>query len=103
VNLIDRDVDVHVVRVVMDDAHSLMFGVAQLLAKTLFDHPQCLGIGIFSGSERNEQMIGAIRFGARVQPLRRGDFAHSPCVSVETQLVIVTSPTLVFLPWGSSK
>ena len=60
VNLIDRNVDVHVVRVVMDDAHPLMFSVAKLLAKTLLDHAQRLSIGIFSGPERNQQMIGAI-------------------------------------------
>jgi hypothetical protein len=39
VNLIERDVDVHVVRVVMNDTHSLMFSVAELLAKALLDHP----------------------------------------------------------------
>jgi hypothetical protein len=60
VNFVDRNVDVHVVRVVMDDAHPLMFSVAKLLAKTLLDHAQRLSIGIFSGPERNQQMIGAI-------------------------------------------
>ena len=59
-NLINRNVDVHVVRVVMDDAYPLMFSVAELLAKTLFDPPQRLSIGVFSGPERNQQMIGAI-------------------------------------------
>src|SRR5271165_2347259 len=65
---------------------------------------------------------GALRF---IRVIRRGaseavgwerlDMARalSPCVAVisrtahavslETQLVILTSPTLVFLPWGSSK
>ena len=44
VNLVNRDMDVHVVRIVVDDAHPLMFGVAELLAKTLLDHPQRLSI-----------------------------------------------------------
>jgi hypothetical protein len=39
VNLIDRDVDVHVVPVVMNDTHSLMFSVAERVAKTLLDRP----------------------------------------------------------------
>ena len=39
VNLIDRDVDMHVVRVVVDHAYALMFSVAEFLAKTLLDHP----------------------------------------------------------------
>jgi hypothetical protein len=39
VNLVDSNVDVNVVRVVVDDAYPLMFGVAELLAKTLLDHP----------------------------------------------------------------
>ena len=79
VNFVDRNVEMHVVRVVMDDAHPLMFSVAQLLAKTLLDHAQRFGIGVFTGSERNEQMIGPIGFGARVKPLCRGDFAYRPC------------------------
>jgi len=33
VNFVDRNVDVHIVRVVMDDAHPLMFSVAELFAK----------------------------------------------------------------------
>ena len=60
VNLVDRNVDMHVVRVVVDDAYPLMFSVAELLAKTLLDHPQRLSIGIFPGSERHQQMIGPI-------------------------------------------
>ena len=60
VNLVDRNVDMHVVRVVVDDAHPLMFSVAELLAKTFLDHAQRLGIGIFPGSERHQQMIGPI-------------------------------------------
>ena len=32
-NFVDRNVDVHVIRVVMDDAYPLMFRVPQLLAK----------------------------------------------------------------------
>ena len=78
VKLVDRNVDMHIVRIVVDDAYPLMFGVAELLAKTLLDHPQRLSIGIFPGPERHEQMIGPIRFGARVQPLCRGDFADRP-------------------------
>jgi hypothetical protein len=46
VNLVDRDVNVDVVRVVMDDAHALMFSASQLLAKTLLDQAQRFGIGI---------------------------------------------------------
>jgi hypothetical protein len=53
VNLIDRNVDMHVVRVVMKDAYPLVFSVAELLAKTLIDHPQRLSIGVFAGPERN--------------------------------------------------
>jgi hypothetical protein len=34
VNLIDRNVDMHVVGIVMNHAHPLMFSVAELLAKT---------------------------------------------------------------------
>ena len=60
VNLIDRNMDVDVVRIVVDDAHPLMFSVAELLAKTLLDHPQRLSIGVFSGPERNQQVIGPI-------------------------------------------
>ena len=60
VNLVDRNVDMHVVRIVVDDAYPLMFSVAELLAKTLLDHAQRLGIGIFSGPERHQQMIGPI-------------------------------------------
>ena len=56
VNLVNRDMDMHVVRVMVDDAHPLMFSVSQLLAKTLLDHPQRFGIGVFSGPERNKQM-----------------------------------------------
>jgi hypothetical protein len=104
VNFVDRNVDMHVVRVVMDDAHPLMFSVAQLLAKTLLDHAQRFGIGVFTGSERNEQMIGPIGFGARVKSRCVAAISRTAhVVSVETQLVIVTSPTLVFLPWRSSK
>jgi hypothetical protein len=54
VNLIDRNVDVHVVRIVVDHAYALVFSVAELFAKTLLDHPQRLSIGIFSGPERNQ-------------------------------------------------
>jgi hypothetical protein len=39
VNLIDRKVDVHVVGIVMNHAHPLMFSVAERVAKTLLDHP----------------------------------------------------------------
>ena len=39
VNLIDRDVDVHVARVVVDHAYALMFSVAERIAKTLLNHP----------------------------------------------------------------
>jgi hypothetical protein len=39
VNLVNRNVDVHVVRVVVDHAYALMFSVAERLAKTLLDHP----------------------------------------------------------------
>ena len=59
-NLVDRDVDMDIVRIVMDDVHPLMFSVAELLAKTFLDHAQPLGIRIFSGSERNQQMIRPI-------------------------------------------
>jgi hypothetical protein len=54
VNLIDRNVDVHVVRIVVDHAYALVFSVAKRLAKTLLDHPQRLSIGIFAGPERNQ-------------------------------------------------
>ena len=54
VNLIDRNVDVHVVRIVVDHAYALVFSVAERLAETLFDHAQRLSIGIFPGSERNQ-------------------------------------------------
>jgi hypothetical protein len=40
VNLIDRDVDVHVVRIVVDHAYALVFSVAERLAKALLDHAQ---------------------------------------------------------------
>src|SRR4029077_1196697 len=60
VNFVNRDVDVDVVRVVMNDAYPLMFSVAEFLAKALLDHAQRLSIRVFSGSERNQQMIGAI-------------------------------------------
>ncbi len=39
VNLIDRNVNMHVVGIVMNDAHSLMFSVAERVAKTFLDHP----------------------------------------------------------------
>ena len=58
VNLIDRDVNVHVVRVVMNDTHALMFSEAERLAKTLLSQAQRLSIGVFAGLERNDQMIG---------------------------------------------
>ena len=103
VNFVDRNVDVHVVRVVMDDAHPLMFSVAQLLAKTLLDHAQRFGIGVFTGSERNEQMIGPSDLARTLSRCVAAISRTADVVSVETQLVIVTSPTLVFLPWGSSK
>ena len=45
VNLVDRNVDMHVVRIVVDDAYPLMFSVAELLAKTLLDHAQRLASG----------------------------------------------------------
>src|SRR5208283_594054 len=73
VNLVNRDMDVDVVRIMVDDAHPLMFSISQLLAKTLLDHPQRLSTGVFSGPERNQQVIGPIRFSARVKSLRRGD------------------------------
>jgi hypothetical protein len=61
VNFVDRNADVHVIRVVMDDAYPLMFSVPQLLAKTLFDHPQRLSIGIFSPAlSEMSRMIGPI-------------------------------------------
>jgi hypothetical protein len=60
VNLIDRNMDVDVVGVVMNDAYPLMFSKSQLLAKTLLDHAQRVSIRIFAGSEGNEQMIGLI-------------------------------------------
>ena len=46
VNPIDRNVDVHVVRIVVDHAYALVFSVTELLAKTLLDHAQRLSIGI---------------------------------------------------------
>jgi hypothetical protein len=49
VNLIDRNVDVHVVSVVVDDAYPLMLGISQFLAKTLLDRVERLSIGVFSG------------------------------------------------------
>ena len=58
VNLIDRNVDMHVVRVVMNDTHSLMFSVAERLAKTLLGQAQRLSIGVCADLERNDQMIG---------------------------------------------
>jgi hypothetical protein len=58
VNLIDRNVNVQVVRVVMNDTHSLMFSEAERLAKTLLGQAQRLSIGVCAGLERNDQMIG---------------------------------------------
>ncbi len=60
VNLIDRNVDVNVVRIVVDHAYTLVFSIAELLAKALLDHPQRLSIGVFAGPERNQQMIRTI-------------------------------------------
>ena len=47
VNFIDRNVDMHVVGVMMDRAYPLMSSVAQFLAKTFLDHPQRVSIRIF--------------------------------------------------------
>ena len=55
VNFVDRNMDVDVVRIMVDDAYPLMFSVAELLAKSLLDHPQRLSIGVFSRPERNQQ------------------------------------------------
>ena|SRR6516162_2062117 len=74
-NFRNRDMDVKVVRIVMDHTDTLMISEPEFSTKTSFDYLKSFWIRMFAGAERNKQVISAIGLGAGIELLGGDDLA----------------------------